>query len=226
MVSLALQQRLREHFPVLNTVPDLLWKRIVQESPFVKLAAGSALFEKNLPCEHFPLLLDGFVRVVNTGDNGRELLLYRLEPSDLCIVTTLCLLGNKAVQTASGIAETNVSLVLLPHALFNHLVEHHEPFRTFVFRLFAERMSALMQLVEAVAFRQLDRRLAALLLAKGNTILITHQKLADELGSVREIISRLLRRFEAQGLVELGRERIRVRDAGGLRELAGPPTNA
>lgn len=221
MIAPPVQHRLRELFPLLQAAPDFLWERIVREARPAKLAAGNILFESGSPCDHFPLLLDGGVRVVNTGDNGRELLLYRLEPGDLCVINTVCLLG-KTARTASGIAQTNVSLVLLPSALFNSLVQQCEPFRTFVFRLLAERLGELMQLVEAVAFQQLDRRLATLLLARGDTLLTTHQKLADELGSVREIISRLLRRFEAQGLVELGRERIRVRDADGLRLLAAP----
>ena len=84
----------------------------------------------------------------------------------------------------------------------------HPPFRDFVFHLFAERIAELMQLVEEVAFTRLDQRLARLMLARSGAIRRTHQQLADELGSVREIVSRLLKGFAAQGLVALGREQI------------------
>ena len=93
-------------------------------------------------------------------------------------------------------------------------------FRDFVFALFSERMAELMQLVEEVAFRKLDQRLAALLLGKGRVVHVTHQQLADELGSVREMVSRLLKGFAEQGLVRLGREQVEVLDAAGLRKMA------
>ncbi len=93
-------------------------------------------------------------------------------------------------------------------------------FRDFIFSLFSERMADLMQLVEEVAFHKLDQRLAALLLGKGRVVRASHQQLADELGSVREMVSRLLKRFEDQGLVRLGREQVEVLDPAGLRRAA------
>ncbi|MGA8052419.1 MAG: helix-turn-helix domain-containing protein, partial [Burkholderiales bacterium] len=112
----------------------------------------------------------------------------------------------------------------LPAKTFARLVAEHEPFREYVFSLFSERIAELMQLVEAVAFQRLDQRLAALLLGKGKVVASTHQQLADELGSVREIVSRLLKTFAEQRLVALGRERIEILDAPGLRRLAGAAT--
>ena len=121
---------------------------------------------------------------------------------------------------ARGIAETDVKVVTLAQPLFSRLLAEHEPFRTYVFGLFAERISELMQLVEAVAFQRLDQRLAALLLGKGRVIRTTHQVLAEELGSVREIVSRLLKNFADQGLVALERERIEILNPQGLRAIA------
>ena len=105
-------------------------------------------------------------------------------------------------------AETPLRMLMLPTALFEKLIAGNAAFRDFVFHLLAERIAELMQLVEEVAFHRLDQRLAKLLLGKGEPIQATHQTLADELGSVREIVSRLLKGFAAQGLVTLGRERI------------------
>jgi CRP/FNR family transcriptional regulator len=113
-----------------------------------------------------------------------------------------------------------VTLLSIPPALFQSLIVEHEPFRRFVFGMYGERLSQVMQLVEEVAFRRLDARLAQLLVQRGPVVAVTQQKLAEELGSVREIVSRLLRQFEERGWVELGRERITVRDARALAELA------
>jgi CRP/FNR family transcriptional regulator len=110
--------------------------------------------------------------------------------------------------------------VLLPRDLFDEMLDV-TAFRDFVFDLFAERISELMQLVEEVAFRKLDQRLANLLLGKGRQLHTTHQQLADELGSVREMVSRLLKGFADQGLVRLGREQIEILDPAGLRKIAG-----
>jgi len=109
---------------------------------------------------------------------------------------------------------------VLPRALFSLLIEQHPPFRAYVFNLFGERLADLMQLVEEVAFHKLDQRLAALLLNKGEIIHVTHQGLADELGSVREIVSRLLKSFQDQGMLELGREQVRIIDTKALRKVA------
>ncbi len=169
----------------------------------------------------FPLLVDGTIRVSKLGSNGRELQLYRVVPGEACIVTSSCLLGQVAYN-ARGVAETPIVAVALPQPVFSRLLSEHQPFRDYVFGLFAERIAELMQLVEAVAFQRLDQRLATLLLGKGRVIHVTHQALADELGSVREIVSRLLKTFAEQGLVSLGREQIEIVDPARLRQIAQP----
>lgn len=153
--------------------------------------------------------------------NGRELQLYRVKPGESCLLSGSCLLG-QASYDASGIAETEVELLIVPPAEFQSLIAGDETFRRHVFAMFGERLAALMQVVEAIAYQKLDQRLAALLVNKGpeGDIHATHQALADELGSVREIVSRLLRSFEDRGWVDLGRERIRVVDRGALAGLA------
>ena len=156
-----------------------------------------------------------------TGANGRELQLYRVVPGEACILTSSCLLGQVAYR-ARGVADSDVVAVALPPAVFTALLAEHEPFRRYVFGLFAERMAELMALVEAVAFQRLDQRLAALLLGKGRIVRTTHQALADELGSVREIVSRLLKSFAERGLVSLSREQVEIVDARRLREIAAP----
>jgi len=207
--------------PFASLAPDRL-DAVLDEAPAMTVPAGTVMFDEKNPCMAFPLLLEGTVRVAKSAPNGRELQLYRVVPGEACVMTSSCLLGH-APYAARGIAESDTTLVTLPAPIFNRLVTEHEPFRTYVFSLFADRLSELMQLVEAVAFQRLDQRLAALLLGKGKVIRTTHQQLADELGSVREIVSRLLRSFADQGLVALSREQIEIRDPAGLRGIAAPP---
>ena len=184
------------------------------------IVEGTELFAERHACRGFPLLIEGSIKVVKNTPAGREMLLYRVEPGGSCVITSSCLLGHTR-YTARGIAETPLRMLMLPTALFEKLIAGNAAFRDFVFHLLAERIAELMQLVEEVAFHRLDQRLAKLLLGKGEPIHATHQTLADELGSVREIVSRLLKGFAAQGLVTLGRERIELVDRDGLRQLAG-----
>jgi len=109
---------------------------------------------------------------------------------------------------------------VLPKPVFDQLLGSHAPFRQYVFSLFAERLTDLMTLVEAVAFHKLDRRLAAALLGRGRIVALTHQQLADELGSVREIVTRVLRGFADQRWVQSTRGAIEVLDAVALRRVA------
>lgn len=209
---------LYELYPVLQELPEGLRTRLAAALQPMTVPAGTVLFDEHQPCQGFPFVLAGSIRVVKLAANGRELPLYKVLPGESCILTSSCLLGH-ADYNARGVTESDTTLVLLPRALFDELLRETS-FRDFVFDLFAERISELMQLVEEVAFRKLDQRLANLLLGKGRQLHTTHQHLADELGSVREMVSRLLKGFADQGLVRLGREQIEILDPAGLRRIA------
>ena len=212
------RKQLLDLYPALGGLPDTHLDRL-QQAPVLTLPAGTTVFSENQPCAGFPLLLDGSIRVVKQATSGRELMLYRVAPGGSCIISSSCLLG-RSDYNARGIAETPLALLILPVIEFGRLLVDHTPFRDFVFHLFAERIGELMQLVEEVAFARLDQRLAKLILARQtDTLAVTHQQLADELGSVREIVSRLLKGFAAQGLVALGREQLTVINRDGLAKL-------
>ena len=217
-MSIPLPQ-LEAQYPVLAELPQKLRQDIAAAAQAVTVPSGATLFDERQPCQGFPFVLTGAIRVAKVSAAGRELPLYRVTPGETCIITSSCLLGN-VPYNARGTTESETVLVLLPQGLFNELLAQ-APFRNFIFNLFAERMADLMRLVEEVAFRKLDQRLAALLLGKGRMVHATHQQLADELGSVREMVSRLLKGFAEQGLVALGREQVEIRDAAGLRRIAG-----
>jgi len=213
------QALLLQHYPMLRELPTTQLENLLTNATAMRLPAGTVVFDENQPCQGFPLLLSGSIRIIKAAANGRELQLYRVSPGESCILTSSCLLGHSNYH-ARGIVEQDVELVALPPPTFRTLLSIHEPFRDYIFGLFSERLTDLMQLVSAVAFQKLDQRLAALLLAKPNPIHTTHQALADELGSVREIVSRLLKNFAEQGWVKLGREQIDITDATALKKLS------
>jgi CRP/FNR family transcriptional regulator len=180
--------------------------------------SGTVLFDENAPCQGFPMVLDGEVRVSRDSGDGRSLELYRVVPGELCLVSSACLFRSQPLS-AHGVTTKLTTLLLIPPPVFAQWLEA-PAFRNEVLGLFAERMADLTGLIDAVAFRKLDQRLAAALLGHGSDLATTHQRLADELGTVREIVTRLLRRFEREGWVELARERIRITDSAALRALA------
>ena len=210
---------LRRLFPALAQAPPDTLGRIVERGVHRNIAAGTVLFDERMPCAGFPLVLAGTVKIFQRYPNGRELQLYRVRPGESCLLSGSCLLGHSN-YTASGIAETDVELLIVRPDEFNALIASDVAFRTHVFSLFGERLATLLSLVEAIAYQKLDQRLAALLVAGGGAVRATHQSLADELGSVREIVSRLLKSFEDRGWVNLARERIEIVDRTALEALA------
>lgn len=214
------REQLQKLYPALRDLTPPQLDALLGEARLMQLPGGTEVFAERQACQGFPLLLAGSIKVVKQAGNGREMTLYRVSPGGSCIITSSCLLGH-ATYNARGLAESPLTLLALSAEAFSRLLVEHPPFRDFVFHLFSERIAELMQLVEEVAFARLDQRLAKLLLATPQDQLnITHQQLADELGSVREIVSRLLKGFAAQGLVSLGREQLTLLDRDGLRRLA------
>lgn len=210
---------LRQLYPALAALPPVERDEVLAtEARLLRVPAGTMLFDEGAACQGFPLVLAGAVRVARGSPGGRLLELYRVTPGELCVVSTSCLFGHTAL-TAHGQAVAATELVLLSPEGFERWTRH-EPFRRLVFGVFGDRLADLMALAEAVAFQRLDQRLAHALLGHGATLRATHQAIADELGTVREIVTRLLRRFEHAGWVRLGRERIDIVDGAALRALA------
>lgn len=212
-----LRARLLERIPVLAELPADALARVLAEATPRAVRAGELLFDRQMPCDGFPLVLEGTVRVGTVSPGGREIVLYRVTPGEGCILSGGCLLGHSD-YSATGVAETDVLLVKLAPRRFNELMALSEPFRRFVFDMYGARLAEVMELVEEVAFRKMDTRLARLLVQRGPVLDTTHQALADELGSVRVFVSRVLKSFEERGWVRLERERVTVVDA---RALAG-----
>lgn len=205
-------------FPCLAGLSGPMLVELERHALPLDFTAGQVLFDLGQACQALPLVLEGRIRVAKRSDTGREIRLYDVAPGEVCIVTLSCLLGADP-YSATGVAESRGRALALPRPLFMRLLEAHPPFRERVFHQFAERLTTLMQLVEEVAFRKLDQRLAAWLLVHAPQVQRSHQAIADDLGSVREIVSRLLKQFEDQGWVRLGRERVEVIDPAALGRL-------
>lgn len=209
-------------YPVLAKLPSPLAQRLPHDGQRFTAGAGQMIFDVGSPCHSFLSFTSGTLRVVRPSTSGHEVLLYRLQPGESCILSTSCLLG-RASYPARGVAETDLSGFSLSGPYFREMVERSTDFRIFVFNQLARRLAGVMNLVEELAFRRLDQRLAILLIAQGPTIRTTHQTLADELGSAREVVSRALEAFEAQGLVRLERGQIHIVDAVVLGKIAFGP---
>ena len=218
MIEKMTEDRVLRQYPMMGGLPAGELAQLLSTGTYMKVPARTIMFDENQPCQGFPLLLSGSARVIKAAPSGRELHLYDVLPGETCILTSSCLLGN-APYHARGLVNETLEMVVLPPGTFKLLFAKAEPFRDHVFSRFSERLTELLQLVSAVAFQKLDQRLAGTLLARPKPIRITHQALADELGSLREIVSRLLKNFEQQGWVRLGREQIDVTDEAGLRKF-------
>ena len=186
-------------------------------TPFT-VPAGIRVFETSNQCQMMPIITSGSIRVFAENENGREITLYRVNSEQLCILTISCLLSGD-LYPASSITESEVSGVTIPKSVFLTMVAQEPKFREQVFYTFSYRITHLMQLVDEVAFKKLDKRLAQYLLEHGPILTQSHQAIADELGSVREMISRLLKQFEDKGLLILSRKQIQLAEPEQLKQL-------
>jgi CRP/FNR family transcriptional regulator, anaerobic regulatory protein len=212
-------QQLRHAMPSLAGMPPALEQEVAHNLRLMKVPAGTSVFSERDPCNGFPIVLRGRVRVSKALESGRELALYEVTPGESCVISTSCMLGS-APYGARGECATDAEIALIPRNTFDRLIAEHRPFREEVLQVFADRILHLMELIESIGFQRLDRRLAASLLGKGAKVSASHQEIAEQLGVSRESVSRLLKQFEQGGCVNLGRGAIEITDAAALRRIA------
>lgn len=211
---------LLQSFPALGSLPAGIRDEL-DAIPLLRVPGGTVLFRDGDVCQGYVFVLKGSVRVQKMDLEGREIVLYRVEDGQTCMLTTACLLGGRAYP-AEGIAEEDTELALLSPKRLDALLAD-TAFRRFVLSMISERVADLMALIEDVAFGRMDVRLAKRLLELadgGSRVHLTHQQLATELGTAREVVSRLLKDFERRGFVELRRGSILLPRIQGLNELA------
>lgn len=191
----------------------------------VTIEAGTVVFEAGQACAHYPLIRSGSVRVHLMEADGHEIVLYRLGRGDTCILTTAALLGSEP-YTAWAVTEARTQATAIPAALFSALMATEAAFRHFVFATYARRIADLMRTVSDVAFTRIQVRLARCLLDRADPagrVGLTHEALAVELGTAREVVSRNLKLLERRGLVRLGQASVTITNARRLTDLALPP---
>lgn len=211
-----------ERFPGLSQLDEPIRRTLVDRSSIVALPEGTVIFGPGKAPENLLLLLDGIVRVQQVSEGGREIVLYRVQAGESCVLTTACLLAYED-YSAEGLAETDIQAVAIPRVVFEDLIAQSSVFRRFVFAAYSKRITDLFLVIEEVAFKRVDLRLAQKLLDLGRStgqIHLTHQQLATELGSVREVVSRQLQEFQRRGWVSAARGEVRLTDVDALADFA------
>ncbi len=188
----------------------------------MQVPAGTVLFRPDAECTGFVVVHGGSVKVSLTAENGREIVLYRVRPGGICLQTFGCLV-NGSRYSAEGVAETDLELEVIPVGEFRRRVAEDTAFREQLFSAVAARFADLERLVEDVALSSVAERLArALLRLAGDGAMIdaTHESLATEIGSARAVVSRQLGAFQRDGLIEITRGHITLRNRADLQVLA------
>jgi CRP/FNR family transcriptional regulator len=208
-----------DSFPELLALEDHAKDLLATSARIVEAPIGTIGYHEGAKCNAYVMRLAGQSRVYKMSSGGREILLYRVQAGETCVITTTCLLGNSDYP-ASTIVEEPIQDVLIPSNAFNQLMVDSHVFRQFVMRNYGVLISDLIVLLDEVAFQTLDARLAkALFDCKTTTITKTHQQLADELGTAREVVSRQLKRLEQKEIVSLGRGEIKVIEVDKLEKI-------
>jgi CRP/FNR family transcriptional regulator, anaerobic regulatory protein len=212
--------RLGEIHPLFSGLPSSLADEILHKSKLISLARGERARRANV-AQSYPLVLKGGVHVSLTGSGGREIVLYRLKPGDGCPLPTARSFLEVSADI-SYIAQTDAELLLLPFATYRRLFDENETFRDYTLTTLSNRFLSLASLIERISFERLDQRLAALLLAADTSgpIRASHLELAQQLGSTREHVTRLLRVFTAAGAVVVKRQNIQLTDRAHLTRVA------
>ena len=196
-------------------------------SPLIAVPAGARLFHAGDACTGFAIVHEGTLRVGLTAANGREIVLYRVGPGDVCLQTFARLAGGGGAYSAEGVAETAMRIEMLSPAAFAVRVAGDAGFRDLLFGAVARRFADFERVVERVALTGIAPRLAAALLAladQDGRVAATHAVLASEIGSAREVVSRQLATFARRGLVGGGRGALRVLAPARLEALAAAVT--
>jgi CRP/FNR family transcriptional regulator len=203
------QQEFLKAFPAFRGLDPHMVRELLPPGSRHTLPAGTQLYREGDACSAIAFVLSGDIRVYKIGQTGREITLYEIGRGETCILNASCILAGKSYP-ANATTLTQTDLVLVPSDSFHRMVATSEQMQRFVFTIMSERLVSVMELVEEVAFGRMDQRLMDYLVEKSenNKLEITHQKIANELGTSREVVSRLLKDFERRKRIRLGRNTI------------------
>jgi CRP/FNR family transcriptional regulator, anaerobic regulatory protein len=211
-------ERVAFAMPFLLRAEKPLVEELKRHAAFARIPAGHDVFVDGDRVDGIALLLSGVVRVYKIGETGREITLYRFGLGQSCILSANAILSDKSFPAIATVEE-DAEAVMIPADVFRGWVNKYELWREFVFDLLSDRLSTVMAVVDEVVFKRMDRRVASFLLDQAriqNPMRVTHQEIAAELGSSREVISRILEDFSREELISSGRGTIEVLDLEGL----------
>lgn len=215
-------ERLKQSLPVLQNAAPQMEREFLANAYVARIPANRDIFAEGDNADAIALLLSGRVRVYKIGETGREITLYRFGSGESCVLTANAILSRQTFPALATV-ESDVEAIMIPADVFRDWIDRFDPWRSFVFDLLARRLANMLLIVDEVTFRRMDARLANLLLRRGerqNPITATHQELAAELGSSREVISRLLADFADEGQINMKRGQIEIIDRRALAARA------
>ena len=214
-------EKIREAFP--NFTDPQLLEAIQRESQVMEISSGIVLIEPGHFIKSVPLLIEGSVKIMRMDDEEKELFLYYLAPGETCALSLTCCTASKPSEI-KAVAEENSILIFIPISVHEQFANEFKQWKDFVSITYQQRFQELLATLDAVAFKRMDERLIRYLVTKmkqlkSNELHTTHQEIANELGTSREVISRLLKQLEKKRWIELGRNIIYIRDD--IEDLVG-----
>ncbi len=222
MLEAKYYDRIAQVLPFLKKTDSEIARDFRQAAFYARIPAGKDIFVEGDAVQSIALMLSGNVRVYKIGENGREITLYRFGLGESCILTANAIM-NQRTFPAVALVESEAEAIMVPAEVFRDWMRRYEEWRNFLFDLLSQRLAAVMAIVDEVVFHRMDARVAALLLRRaeqGIVIQITHQEIAAELGSSREVISRILEGFESAGMISSSRGQVEILEAGELEARA------
>ena len=213
------QRRLAQRFFFMDDATPEFRSTFFRNATLMHIPAGHAIASEGSECGQLALVVSGRVRVYKLADSGREITLYRINSGDSCVLTASCIMSD-ARFPAIAATETDVEALVVPSTLARDWMSESKPWSAFIFGLISKRLADVIAVLENVAFHRVDERIAAYLIAlasQGPTLSITHYEIASDLGTTREVVSRILKEFEGKGLVEGARGKLTITDLPGLQ---------
>lgn len=196
-----------------NSSPKLV-EKLYQYGIVKTYYEGDIILDENSSIRSIPIVMKGMMKVIRTEEDGREILLYYIKAGESCIMSFLGGMHNeKSIVKAE--VEEDTEILFLPVDKVSLFIKEYPEWLDYIFRLYHKRFEELLDIINAIAFKKVDERLLNLLqkkseLSNSNTIIITHEQLANELGTARVVVSRLLKQLEEEGRLKLGRNKIQL----------------
>ena len=223
MISPARQSEFKQLFPFINQADPAFIDTFFAQAEYIELPAGVAISEEGRSCSHLALVVEGIGRVYKLSPSGREVTLYRIHGGESCVLTASCIMSQDSFP-AMAVSETAIRGLLIKPANVRDWFCRDSEWQRFIFRLLSHRLADIISVIEEVAFKRMDVRLAEQFVRSldegSNIVNKTHAEMAADVGSSREVVSRILRDFVQRGLIKSSRGSIEIIDSQAISDLA------